>query len=176
MPLGAREPDAVDDRRVVQRVADDGIVLVEKRLEETSVRVEARRVEDGILDPQKRRDLALEGAMRVLGATDEAHARETEAICVERAVGGLDDFRVGGQAKVVVCAKVQNRRRRAAHANRRALSSKEQPLRLVEPRGGDRVEGGGVDPLRFAKHRRAHVTVGRRCCHEKGTYGAALSP
>ena len=40
-PRGA-QPDAVDDGRVVQLVADDGVVLAQQGLEEPPVRVEAR--------------------------------------------------------------------------------------------------------------------------------------
>ena len=40
---------AVDDARVIQRVADHCVLLVEQRLEQAAVRVEARRVEDRVL-------------------------------------------------------------------------------------------------------------------------------
>ena len=53
--VGLAEADAVDDRRVVERVADDGVLLAEQRLEEAAVGVEARRVEDGVLGAEERR-------------------------------------------------------------------------------------------------------------------------
>ena len=51
--LGPAETDAVDDRGVVERVADDGVPLVEQGLEEAAVGVEARRVEDGVLGAEE---------------------------------------------------------------------------------------------------------------------------
>jgi hypothetical protein len=42
VPLGPAQADPVDDRGVVERVGDDGVVLAEERLEEAAVRVEAR--------------------------------------------------------------------------------------------------------------------------------------
>src|SRR5258705_3792038 len=40
-----REPDAVDDARVVERVADDDILLAEDGLEQPAVRIEAGRIQ-----------------------------------------------------------------------------------------------------------------------------------
>ena len=45
---------AVDDARVVQRVADHCVLLVEQRLEQPAVRIEARRVEDRVLGAEER--------------------------------------------------------------------------------------------------------------------------
>ena len=60
LPLGPAEPDAVDDRGVVQRVGDDDVLLAEERLEQSAVRVEARGVEDGVLGGQEAGDGRLE--------------------------------------------------------------------------------------------------------------------
>jgi hypothetical protein len=57
VPLGLAEADAVDDRRVVERVGDDRVLLAEQRLEEAAVGVEAGPVEDGVLGPEERADL-----------------------------------------------------------------------------------------------------------------------
>ena len=40
--LRLAEPDAVDDARVIERVADDGVVFVQQRLEQAAVGIEAR--------------------------------------------------------------------------------------------------------------------------------------
>ena len=58
--LGPAEPDAVDDRGVVERVRDDGVLLAEERLEQPAVGVEARRVEDRVLGAEEARDGRLE--------------------------------------------------------------------------------------------------------------------
>ena len=60
MALGLAEPDAVDDRRVVERVGDDRVLLAEQRLEQAAVRVEARAVEDRVLGAEELRDRGLE--------------------------------------------------------------------------------------------------------------------
>ncbi len=54
------EPDAVDDRGVVQLVGDHGVLLVEQRLEETPVGVEAGRVQDRVLGAEELGDRRLE--------------------------------------------------------------------------------------------------------------------
>ena len=54
--LGPAEPDAVDDRGVVERVGDDGVLLAEERLEEPAVGVEAGGVEDRVLRAEEARD------------------------------------------------------------------------------------------------------------------------
>ncbi len=48
-PACLAETDAVDDGGVIERVRDDGVVLGEQSLEDAGVRVEARRVQDGVL-------------------------------------------------------------------------------------------------------------------------------
>ena len=58
--LGLAEPDAVDDRGVVERVGDDRVLLAEQRLEEPAVGVEARGVEDRVLGAEEARDGRLE--------------------------------------------------------------------------------------------------------------------
>ena len=54
VPLRLAQADAVDDRGVVELVADDGVLLAEERLEEAAVGVEAGGVEDGVLGAEKR--------------------------------------------------------------------------------------------------------------------------
>ena len=49
---GPTEPHPVDDARVVQFVAQNGILRAEQGLEEAAVRIEARAVEDGVLRPE----------------------------------------------------------------------------------------------------------------------------
>ena len=77
--LGAAEPDAVDDGGMIEGVGDDRIAVAEKRLEETPVGVEARRVENGVLRAEEARDGRLELLVDALGAADEPHAGQAEA-------------------------------------------------------------------------------------------------
>ena len=58
--FGFAQPDAVDHAGVVERIADHGVSIIEQDLEEASVRIEARTVEDGVLGAQKCTDRAFE--------------------------------------------------------------------------------------------------------------------
>ena len=51
--LGFAEPDAVDDRGVVQLVGDDRILGAQDRLEQAAVGIPARGIEDRVFHSQK---------------------------------------------------------------------------------------------------------------------------
>jgi len=76
-----------------------GVVLAEQRLEQTPVRVEARRVQDGVLGPKKAGEPSLELFVYLLCAADETHARHAVAPAIERLLGGSNDTRVVGEAR-----------------------------------------------------------------------------
>ena len=105
--LGFAEADAVDDRGVIERVGDDGVLFAEQRFEQSAVGVETRGVEDGVFGPEKRaRSRARASLCTVLRAADEAHRRQSESIAVERALGGFDQSRVSREPEVVVGAEI----------------------------------------------------------------------
>ncbi|MCU1555299.1 MAG: hypothetical protein JWM13_2785 [Arthrobacter sp.] len=106
--LGLAEPDAVDDRGVVQGVGDHGVLRAEEGLENAAVGVKATGEQDGVLRAEELRDTFLQGQVQVLGAADEAHAGHAEAPLVHRCLGGGDDLRVVREAQVVVGAEVQD--------------------------------------------------------------------
>ena len=81
------QADAVDDAGVIQRVADDRVLLVEQRLEQAAVGVEARRVQDRVLRPEVGAQALLELAVHALRAADEAHRGDAVAVAVERLDG-----------------------------------------------------------------------------------------
>ena len=108
-PSRLAEPYAVDDGRVVEGIADHAVLLVEDRLEEAAVRVEARRVEDRVLGAEEPADLALELAVHGLGAADEPHRRHAVPVGGEGAAAGLDQCRMVGESEVVVGAEVHHR-------------------------------------------------------------------
>ncbi len=89
--LRFRKPHAVDDRGVVQRVRDHRVLFPQERLEEAAVRVEARAVEDRVLGAEEFRDAALELAVHVLGAADEAHRRHPIAMLGDTLRSGRRD-------------------------------------------------------------------------------------
>ena len=126
------EPDAVDDARVVQGVADHRVALLEKRLEEPAVGVEARRVEDGVLGAEEARDADLQLLVDVLGPADETHGGHAVSMPVEPLPCRLDDPRMIGEAEVVVRAEVQHLAP-ALYADDRALRALDDALALEQP-------------------------------------------
>jgi hypothetical protein len=60
---GLAQADAVDDRGVVQGVRDDGVVLVEQRLEHAAVGVEGRRVQDRVFGAEEFGQLACSSSL-----------------------------------------------------------------------------------------------------------------
>ena len=69
--------------------------------------------------------------MNLLRAADEPDARHAVAPFVERFVGGGDDFRMIGQAEVIIGAEVQHRLP-AEDANAGVLRRGDDPLTLEE--------------------------------------------
>src|SRR6185503_593203 len=128
---------AVDDARVIQRVADHGVLLAEQRLEQTTVRVEARAVEDRVLRAEEPRDPILELFVDVLRAADEADRGHAVAPAIERGMRGGEDLRIVGQAQVVVRAEVDDLEIRSDR-DLRALRRADDAFRLVETALADR--------------------------------------
>ena len=60
--LGLAQADAVDDRRVVERVGNDRVVFVEQRFEQAAVGVEAGGVEDRVFGAEEIGDRLLRAA------------------------------------------------------------------------------------------------------------------
>jgi hypothetical protein len=134
-------PDPVDDRGVVEFVADDRVTLAKEHLEDAAVGVEARGVEDRRLHPEELTEGALEPVVLGLGAADEAHRGHPETPLVERRLGGRDDVRVVGEPQVVVGAEVQGVASRGADVSR--LRGRDLALALVEPGLLDLPQGLG---------------------------------
>ena len=144
-PLRLAEPDPVDDRGVVERVGDDGVVGAEQRLEQAAVRVEARAEEDRVLGAEELREALLELLVERLRAADEAHRGHAEAPPLERLARRLDHGRMVGEPEVVVGAEVEQ----AAHSldlDVRGLRRLEHELALVEARLLQPVELPGRAP------------------------------
>jgi hypothetical protein len=83
------QPDAVDDRGVVERVGDNRVLLAEQRLEQAAIRVETGGVEDRVLHAEEARQPRLQLFVLLLCAADEAHRGHAVAIAVERSLGRL---------------------------------------------------------------------------------------
>jgi hypothetical protein len=138
LALGPAEADPVDDRGVVERVRDDHVGIVEERLEETAVGVEAGCVEHRVVHAEERGDGRLEIFVDGLGAADEAHAREPQAPAGEALLRGPHQGRVVGEPEVVVGAEVEDLM--AAHRDVGALRTLDDPLALPEPGLADGIE------------------------------------
>ncbi len=132
-PRCLAEPDPVDDRGVVERVGDDGVVGAEQRLEEAAVGVEARAEEDRVLGAEEGREALLELLVQRLRAADEPHRRHAESPLLECVPGGLDHGRMVGEAEVVVGAEVEQAAH-PLHLDVGRLGRFEHELALVEAR------------------------------------------
>jgi hypothetical protein len=105
---GLAEADPVDDRGVVELVADDGVLLAEERLEDAPVGVEAGGVEDRVVGPEEGAQARLELLVDLLRPADEPHRGEPVAPAVERRVRRADDLGVVGEPEVVVRAEIED--------------------------------------------------------------------
>src|SRR5690606_13498388 len=101
-PPRLAQADAVDDRRMVQLVREDGVLGSEQGLEDSAVRVPAAGIEDGVLGSEELREPPLELPMNVLGAADEPDAGHAVAPLVEPGMGGLADLGMLRETEVVV--------------------------------------------------------------------------
>ena len=122
---------AVDNRRVVQRIRYDSVLLGQQRLENAPVRIEASRIENRILGPEVIRNRLFELLVDVLAAADETHRRHAETPGVHRFLGRLDQPGIVRQAQVVVRTEVQHFA--ARNLDFGTLGRLDDPFRLVEP-------------------------------------------
>jgi hypothetical protein len=66
------EADAVDDRGVVERVGDDGVVFGQEGFEERAIGIEAGGEEDRVFGAEEAGEAVFKLAVEVLRAADEA--------------------------------------------------------------------------------------------------------
>ena len=157
LALRLREPHCVDDRRVVQLVADDHRVLVGERRDRRLVRVPARHVRERRVRRRELREIALELEMRLERPADEAHRRGAGAVALEPLDAGAHDVRMVGEAEVVV-RREDDHLAAPAHAHDRALRRLERVEALVRPRLAQRVELR-ADLLLQVRHAAASATA-----------------
>ena len=148
---GLAQADSVDDRSVVQRVGDDGVLGVEQGLEHSPVGIEARSVKDGVLRMEIFGDGLLESLVHVLRTADEAHGRHAVAADVHHLLGGLDEAGIVGQAEVVVGAEIE-RFGTVLEGYLRGLGGSDVAFLLVEARSLDGGEFVGEEFLEVSVH------------------------
>ena len=73
-PICCATVPAVNDARVIQFVGNNCIRFAQQRLEQTTVRVKTRTVENRVLPAEKLAQLRLQLLVDALRAADEAHA------------------------------------------------------------------------------------------------------
>ena len=149
-PLAFAETDAVDHARVIQFVGDDRVLFSEERLEESTVRIEARCVENRVLGSQEFTELLFKFLMDALRSADESHRRQTESPFLESLVSGFDDFRVIRQPEIVVRAHVEHVARRDIDVS--ILRALDDAFVFIKTRIGDLSENSRVMFLRFSVH------------------------
>ena len=128
---GLAQTHAVDDRRMVQRVGDNGVLLTENRFEDASVGVEAGGVEDRVLGAEVVGYGFFELFVDVLTAADETHRRHAVAAVVHGPFRGFDQPRVVRKSEVVVGAEIKYLT--TCNFDLRALRRFDDPFALVEP-------------------------------------------
>ena len=105
--LGFAQAHAIDDRGMVQLVADHGVLRGKQGLKQPPIGVKAGGIENGVVRAQKAGDFLLQGLMDVLGAADEPHGGQAIALFVIGLLGGLNEPGAVAQAQVVVGAHAQ---------------------------------------------------------------------
>ena len=132
---GLAQTHAVDDRGVVERIGDDGVLLRQERFEDTAVGGEAGGVEDRVLGAEIVGNGLFELLVDILTAADEAHGRHAETAFVHGALGGVDEPPVVRQAEVIVGTEIQNLP--TCNLDLGPLGRTDDPFPFVKPCGLD---------------------------------------
>ena len=93
---------------MVQCVWNDSVLICKKRLEYTTVGVEAGSIKNSILCVEILADSFFELFVDVLCSADEPHWCHSEATLFHHIRRSLDKARVVSQTEVVICAEVED--------------------------------------------------------------------
>ena len=139
----AHQPNRIDQRRVVQLVADDDVALLAQRRKDRLVRVPARHKRVARFDAQELGDRGFEPLVRRERATDKPHAGRPRPKVAQALDPRLDHLGVVGQPQVVIGTKTQavpDRSVRLPHAHAGAHRPFEHLQVLVLPVLSQRFE------------------------------------
>jgi hypothetical protein len=139
VPLRLAQPDAVDDRGVIELVRDDRVLLAEEHFEEAAVRIETGRIENRVVRSEELRHCALELLVEILRSADEPHGREAQTSGMHRVARRFDELLVVREAEIVVGAEIEHLLPRL-HLDLGSLLGDDNPLELVEPGSLDLLE------------------------------------
>ena len=98
LTFGLAKTDSVDDRSVIECIADDTVLVCEKSFKQTGVCVEATWVQDGVVSLVEGRECCLELFVLVLGTADETDGGHTEAMGIDHVLGCFGDSRMVGES------------------------------------------------------------------------------
>ena len=125
------------DAGVVFAVADDVVVQADDGADDAGVRLEAGAEGERRLAAEERRELLLQLDVQVERAVEEAGARASGAVLLERLDAGLDHLRADREAQIVVRAKHDSPP--ALHHHFRILTGLEPMEERIKPCGATLV-------------------------------------
>jgi hypothetical protein len=102
------EPNSVYDAGVIQRIADDGVLGTQERLEEAPIGIKTGGVKDRVFCSEKPGQAGLEFLVDRLGAADETDRGHAIAPAFQGFLRSLGDFGMTGQTQVIVRAEVDD--------------------------------------------------------------------
>ena len=110
MKQGARHAPGIDQRGVIQAIAEHRAALLHERGGEAEIRHVARRKQDGALAAREVREFLLE--RRVLGLVpgDQVRGAGADAVDARSFDEGLRHARMRGEAEIVVAAEIDARK------------------------------------------------------------------
>ena len=102
------EPYAINDRSVIEFIANDRVLRPEQRLEKPAVRIERARIKNRLLRAEKLRQRGFQFLVNILRAANEAHTRHPEPVRIERVLRRRDQRRMIGQPEIIIRAHVEH--------------------------------------------------------------------
>src|SRR4051794_32371475 len=115
---------------MVERIRDDGVLLIQQGLKQAAVGIETGGVEDGVLGSEEPGQALLELLMNALRAADEPDGGHAVTEAIDRPVGRFAHGRMIGQPEIVVCTKVQDVA--VTGSDQAPLGTREDALTLVQ--------------------------------------------
>ncbi|MPM07570.1 hypothetical protein SDC9_53876 [bioreactor metagenome] len=93
---------------MIEFVRDDRVFGTQEGLKQATVCVETGRIQNGVIGSYEIGNLALQSFVQFLGAADKAHARQAKAPAVIAFLCRGNQFGIGIQAEIIICAHIQN--------------------------------------------------------------------
>ena len=154
--LGLAKTHAVDDRSVIERVGDDGVLCGQESFEKAAIRIKTGRVEDGVLGAEILTQGLFELTVKGLCPADEPYRGESETVAGNGIAGRFTNLGMIGKSEVVVGAHVDHFSP-VFEGHFGVLSGRNLPFPLVKTGGVDFGKGFSELLLEF---RRIHCLRG----------------